>query len=296
MVKLYYSVLGFIFFISSKGQQISISSNVFDRDSKICIPFVSVQVSNTLRFRDTDEKGFFEIMGNSSDTLIISCIGYESTRLPLSQIRLNDSCFLIKKIITLHEIVSSKPSSKIFGILNEKQGRSCSGGSEAERTEIATLIEIPDSIKMYKVSKIFIKGRDFKESNPVRVHIYGVDNNGLPGNELLIKEIIIKNYEDNNKTISIDVKDQGIFLGQTSFFVGIQWITSQKVKLFTGPEIFETFKVKKLLTYRRALSLNGNKWYGWYKTSFISYPNNNPPPDDTPINVLASAEIEIYPQ
>jgi|GEM_PF-2879681 len=297
MCKFYYSVFSFIIFISSKGQQLSIKSRVFDSDTKICIPYVSVHISNTMKFRDTDEKGFFQIMGNSSDTLIISCIGYESSKLPVSKIGLNDSCFLIKKIITLNEIISSKPLSKVFGILNERQGRSCSGGSEAERTEIATLIEIPDSIKLYKISKIFIKGRNFKEANPVRLHIYGIGNNGLPGTELLIKEIIIKNNEDDNKTISIDVKDQGIFLEQSSFFVGIQWITSTKVKLFTGPEIFETFKVKKLLTYRRSLSLNNNQWYGWFKKSLISYPDGIiPTDDDPPINVLTSAEIEIFGQ
>jgi hypothetical protein len=90
------------------------------------------------------------------------------------------------------------------------------------------------------------------------------------------------------------VKDQNIMIENNSFFVGIQWLTSTKVKLFTGPEIYETFSHKKLLTYRRQLNIKNNKWFGEFKKDMVFFPGGIIPSNDTPINILASAEIEVF--
>ena len=302
MLKIYLSLFFLFLFSITKAQVKLIRKSVFDVETKSIVPYATIHLIKSNKYIDADAGGYFEIeISNPADSLIISSIGYKTLKIGLSEIDLIDSVFLDKQKVTLKELVLAKPTIKTFGILDEKKGTSSSGGSIVSRLEMTTLIEIPAEIEFYRLSKIFIKGWNFREENPVKLHIYDVDSNGLPGNELLTKQIIISNNESSNKTVSIDVRNQQIFLERTDFFVGIQWMTSTKVKSFTGPEIFETVITKKLLTYRRQVNVNKNKWFGLFKTnggkrSMVFYPGGTPLPGDIPMNMLASAEIEIFPQ
>lgn len=288
------AVSTFCFCVVAAAQPAILKKQVFDRDTKMPIPYATIQIANTLKYSDSDDKGIFEIEASNNDSLLITCIGYKSSKIPVVVSQKNDSLFLDKEVVQLRELIVSKPVINTFGIIDDNKNTSSTGGSQAGRHEMATLIEIPATIKMYRITKVLLKARNFKEENPVRLHIYSVDSLGLPGQELLTKEIVITNDQVDNKIVSIDVKDQQIVLENSSFFVGIQWLTSTKVKLFTGPEVFETFKEKKLLTYRRSLTVNKNKWFGWFdKRSVIFYPGGETPNDEKPINMLTSAEIEI---
>jgi len=291
---------GFVFSLVD-AQQRKIKGMVYDLETKFSIAYATIHMLNTKCYVDADSKGYFEIdCDHSTDILIISSVGYQTDTINLVKINLSDSFFLKRGEVILSEVVVGKFEAKVFGIVSEKMGTSSTGGSAVTRGEITTFIEIPNEIKIYRISKVFIKGRDFKAENPVRLHIYDVDSNGLPGNELLTKEVILSSKEVSNKTVIINVQDQNIFLEKPDFFVGIQWMTSIKVKMFTGPEIFETIKIKKTLTYRRNLSANNNKWYALFHSNkggnrnMLFYPGGTPSPEDRPINMMASAEIEIF--
>ena len=277
-------------FVSIKSQNIIIKSFIKDKESNHIVPFCTIQLLGTNSAMDANENGYFETSAKKSDTLIFSCIGYVD--LKLSTLDVPDTIYLKPTVITLHQIVVSKRVNQTYGIVKEKKDRSSAGSAPGIRREFATLIEIPANIGLFKIAKVFVSGKDFKEESPIRLYIYEVDTNGLPGKELLTKEILLKNRDTQKKIVTIDLKDQEIYLENTSFFVGVQWITSAKD--FTVPEIFETFKVKKLLTYRRSQTNNKNKWFGEFKKDFIFFPGGAIPENDTPINVLASAEIEVY--
>ena len=279
--------------IVSFSQDIRVSGSLYDKYTKEPISYATIRVINSSIYRDADLYGQFDISAKPEDSLEFTCIGYKTLRVGISSTSRLDSIFLEQKVISDPEIKISKPTTETYGFVNDKKDRSFTGGSEAGRLETATLIEIPPAVKFYRISKVMIRGKDFREENPVRLHIYSVDSNGLPGEELLHKSVIIRK-DDGEKIVTIDLKDQNIILEGGSFFVGLQWLTSEKVKIFTGPEIFETFRQKKMLTYRRSKKMYDNKWCAEYRNKLVFFPGGVLPTNEVPINMLASAEIDVF--
>ncbi|MEI9955757.1 MAG: carboxypeptidase-like regulatory domain-containing protein [Ferruginibacter sp.] len=296
LYKFHLCFIGIAFlFVTTNAQTVTYKASICDKETKAIIPYATVQIANTLKYIDCDAKGYFEIEGKDADTLIVSCIGFNTLKMLAAKINTTDSFFLVKQVVKLNEVVIAKRELKTYGIVNEKPGISYTAGADAGRTEFTTLIEIPNDVKLYKISKLFIKGRNFNSENPLRIHIYDVDSNGFPGKELLTKETIVdNNAEVENKILSIDVKDQNIFLEGQSFFVGIQCLATAKVKIGKAPEIYSTYKVPRLLTFRRSLKVNHYNWYALFKKDIIFFPNGVVPKDDAPDNIMASAEIEQY--
>lgn len=299
----------FLFFfltsLSSFDQGNLIKGFICSNKEKLSVPYASIQLTGTLTIVDCDENGYFEITSkDESDSLTITCIGYKDLTIPVNYFKKVDSVFLEENFVKMDEVHIKNPVLKTFGIVNEKMGSSRIGGTYAERSELTTLIEIPTSIESYYISKVFIRGKRFREENPVRLHLYAVNENGLPGDELLKKQVIIAKqaFDTKSNIITIDVKDQNILLENVSFFVGIEWITSTKVKFGTGPEIIQTNKVSKLLSYYRPIKGFNNSWYSDYSKygGLIIYENGKLPGIVTgpvkgnPLNMCASAEIEAF--
>jgi hypothetical protein len=279
--------------IVSFSQDILVSGSLYNKYTKEPISYATVRVINSGIYRDADLYGRFVITAMINDSLEITCIGYNPLRISINSVTQLDSVFLQQKVVTDPEIKISKPSVEIYGFVNDKKDRTFTGGSEGGRPEAATLIEIPPDVMYYRISKVMIRGKDFREENPVRLHIYSIDSNGLPGEELLKKSIVIRK-EEGEKVVTIDLKDQNITIEGGGFFIGVQWLTSEKVKMFTGPELYETFRQKKILTYRKINGMNGNKWYAWFRNSVVFFPGGVLPSNDVPINMLASAEIDVF--
>lgn len=293
-----------IFFLSFFGcfaQTNLIKGFIFSEKEHEVISFATVQIIGTSVILDADEKGYFEInAGRADDSLRITSIGYESSIVSVDYFKKADTVYLNAKYLQMDEVVIKNSDIRNFGILNEKMGSSSTGGSEAERSELTTLIEIPQEIEFYRISKIFIKGKRFSSENPIRLHIYTVDKNGLPGEELLKKPVIITDEQfGKDNIITIEVKDQNIILENVSFFVGVQWMSSLRVKLFTGPEIIQTFKVPEIFSYYRSKLTTKNYWYTRYKNSIQVFvdgrlPSIGVPGKGNPLNMCASADVETF--
>ncbi|MEO7314043.1 MAG: carboxypeptidase-like regulatory domain-containing protein [Ginsengibacter sp.] len=291
--------------LSSFTQGVFIKGVIYSKGGKLPVSYATIQLSGTKNIIDSDENGYFEIFANSEkDSLLITCIGFKSYTIPVRYFKDTDSVFLEENFLKMDEVHIKNPVLKTFGIVNEKMGSSRIGGTSAGRSELTTLIEIPTSIESYYISKVFIRGKRFREENPVRLHIYAVNENGLPGEELLKKQVIIAKqfFDTKNNIITIDVKDQNILLENVSFFVGIEWITSIKVKFGTGPEIIQTDKASKLLSYYRPFPGYNNSWYAHYSKNggLLIYENGElpgivtSPTKGNPLNMCASAEIIAF--
>lgn len=288
---------------SSFSQKVIMGGFIYSIESNLPISFATVQIIGTNHIVDADENGYFEI--NSEEkirNLLITSIGYKDTIIPFGYFKNRDTVFISPKYLNLEEVVIKNPVVKIFGIVNEKMGTSRVGGNAAARAELTTLIDIPEDVQYYRICKIFIKGKRFSEENPVRLHLYAFNQNGLPGEELLKQQVIItkQDFDTKNNVITIDVKEQNIFLENSSFFVGVQWITSVKIKNPSGPEIIQTYKIPKVLSYYRQANLNNNFWWTEYKGGGMQVfkdgilPAIGPPGKGNPTNMCASAEIEVY--
>lgn len=290
------------FHILGNCQKLSISGTVFSSKDKKCIPYVSIRVIGSNLLIDADENGRFKVDVNLADTVLFTCIGYDLFSIEASLYGNRDSIFLKEKIDTLENVVVKNTTFTEVGIINTKQTRSFSGESLSDSYETATLIEIPNTTNTYRISKILFKQKNYSPDMPLKLHIYSSDESGLPGEELLKKQIIISENDYKDGILQIDIKDQNIILEKNSFFVGLQWIKKSTAIMPKGRKndigVGETNALSRRLTFRRGRVLN-YKWYVNFETGvYVPGDDNNrgaAPPiplKGNPINVLASAIVE----
>lgn len=283
-------------------QKTTISGTIFNAKNKKFIPYVNVHIIGSNFLIDADENGRFKIDVNPIDTLLFTCIGYDTFSINAQKYGSMDSVFLNERVVTLENVIVTNAKAKEVGIANAKQTRSFAGESLSDSYEAATLIEIPNTINAFRVSKIIFKQKNYSPDMPLRLHLYSLGENGLPNTELLKRQVIITEADYKNGFLEIDIKDQNIVLEKRSFFVGLQWITKSSTSLPKGRKndvgIGETNVLETRLTYRRGRVLN-YKWYMTFDTG-VYIPSNEKSKDGTtpiplkgnPINLLASAIIE----
>lgn len=292
----------FCFLVQPALAQYELSGIIINQTTRQPVPYATIRSVQTGVVVDSDEKGVFRITAFKQDTLVIRCIGYKEKRILSDSRTGGDTIYMEENPVMLDEVFVGRSETRIFGILNKKFGSSRVGGSSAERSEIVTLIEIPDSARLFRINKVFIKARRFDRDNPIRLRIYSINADGLPGEELLKESVIISknNFDRKKQVILVDVQKQNILLRGESFFVGIQWITEKRVKWPTGPEIIQTTQVSKILSYYRDANQTCNEcWYANNFQSIIFYPEGKKPGiggpmKGNPLNACAAAEIEFY--
>jgi CarboxypepD_reg-like domain len=300
IIKILFILLLFTFCNNSIGQNKIISGIVFNKNDGNAIPYAIIHSTKSNIFYNTDENGKFKIDIPINDTIIFSCIGYEN--LTLVNFSLIDTIYLNEKINQLEDVIVSKSLPLEIGILENKKTRSFLGELLNDSYEAVNLIKVPEKIKQYKITKIKFKQKTYSPNMIFRLHIYTVDDNNLPGEELLKKQIIMSKEYFNNGILEFDLKDQNIILEKSSFFAGIQFISSDKVdltKMNNDIGIGETNRLKEILTYRRNRGLN-YKWHVEYEKGVL-FPGIKGKNEDiipiplkgAPINLLASAIIEI---
>ncbi len=163
---------------------------------------------------------------------------------------------------------------------------------------------MPENIKEYKIATVSFKQKNFSADMPLRLHIYSVGENGLPDKELLKQQIVISENEHKDGIISVNVKNQNIFIEKASFFIGLQWINAGKIDIPKVRKneigIGETSRIAKRLTYHRGKVFN-HQWYSFSEAGLL-IPSKEvgksalvlSPLKGNPINLLASALIEVY--
>lgn len=298
--KIIFILLLFTYCNNSSGQNKIISGIVFNKNDRNAIPYAIIHSTKSNIFYNTDENGKFKIEIPINDTIIFSCIGYEN--LTLSNFSLMDSIYLNENINQLEDVIVSKSLPLEIGILENKKTRSFIGESLNDSYEAVTLIKVPDKIKQYKISLIKFYQQYYSPGMILRLHIYALDENNLPSQELLKKQIIISEKDFKNSRLEIDVKDQNIIIDKPSFFAGIQFINNKNTLVGDYNNdigIGETNRLKETLTYRRNKALK-YKWYVEYEKGVLfpgikgKYEDFIPIPlKGNPINLLASAIIEI---
>ncbi len=300
--KILLSVLLTLIIYGCFAQKITVIGATYNSKDKKSIAYTNIYIKGENRYFDTDENGRFTVEASSKDTLSFSCIGYAARSVAISDfVKIKDSVLLDEITYTLQEVIVSNSQLKKFGIGEAKQTRSFAGAQMSDSYEVATQIEIPAGIKQFRIAKVFFRQKNFSGENHLRLHIYSADANGIPGEELLKKQIIVDEKDFKDGSLEIDVSEQNIVLANSVFFVGVQWITMRNSELPKGRKndigLGETNTIDSRLTYRRGPGMN-HAWYVEYESGVyipIDAKGNKAvvpiPLKGKPINILASAEI-----
>jgi hypothetical protein len=277
----------FPFFIFAQTVEI----HVKDAASSEPLAYAGIHLLHSHQAFYTDEKGYAKINHvNINDTIFITYVGYSEKILPLQQLKKSVEILLEQKSINLNEVVviNDIPILKPLLVGTLKKAKNIYFDL-TKNQEFALKINIPDDIKKYIVLKIIICGVTKSENdNPIRLHLYE-DNNGLPGNELLTRDILANNsLISHNKKLEIDISKMSLKLNNSILYVGVESIitspsTVVKNSLFNFKRgAYFTSHIPEALTYVRVMQ---NFQWHTFDLVFKNVSRN-------PLNLIAGVEIQ----
>ena len=216
-----------LFFTSSLAMLAQTKGVVVDENGKP-IPYVNIWVENENIAASSEENGMFVINVNDKNkNLIFSALGFEKKTVKVidaAVVKLNTNT------VQLNEVL----------ILNKKETKEV----EIGKTENAIYQAFENGPRidakffpynpMYKKTK-FIKAvsvyTDSKIDNAtIKIHLYEVDSEGLPGRELLEKDFIVSVKKGQRRTI-FNLSALNLTMNKKGIFVAIERLLIEKNKL-----------------------------------------------------------------
>jgi len=199
---------------------------ITNKETKEKIPFATIGLIKENTGTNADEEGRFSLPQNKkipNDSLIISCIGYETLTLPVENI---NSEFLHielrEKIKTLSAVVIK--SNTVSTTLNDfnKCGNSYITSSGFQ-TQLAQHFHAPEeNVSLTHVT--ICRSSHFYDADKTifRIRIYDMNNTTkAPGKDLCNEIIEVKT---RSKTIGVNLEKYNIQIPGKDFFIAIEWL------------------------------------------------------------------------
>lgn len=277
-IKLFFFVLVTGWSLPCIGQTSPISGTVMKSNSSEVLPFVTIAVKNTVRGTVTDGQGRFTIDTNSSDSLIISSIGFKKRIILASQI--TNIIFIEEETKILNEVVvSSAKHNRKVDLGNLKQKTVFAAGGSNQYTKLfVNKAEGEGMLESITFSFQPEAKKYGRYMTAIMIRVYQ-NNNGLPGNDLLLEKVIIP-IKENQKSLVVDLGMYNINFPAEGLFVGFDF-----VGFYDGSEIFTPYSKLKTpanlrVEFAKADSSDTfNKFFGtsWQKVSHTDRNGNKIP-------------------
>jgi hypothetical protein len=254
-------LIGFLLLtrVGSIAQLQKINIQIIDSITKSPLSYSAIINKSNKDYIDCDENGMGSMNVKLNDTLVISRIGYIDKLVKLTQIQNEIVISLIQTIDTLDNI-EIKPFNEKWstGTFASKTDRSINNGSESFPNQIVSQVTLPSGTKIFELTHFQIKQKRFIPDY-IKINVYEILPNGLPGRQLLNQPIIVGENCFSNGLITVDLKEKLPYILDSSFFVGIQWLTYKNGLCKNCPDIGiqETKRFAKPITYYSSKSYNG---------------------------------------
>lgn len=223
-------------------------TRVIDSKSGKPISYAHIKLKNGAKGVIADFNGYFSLDNNftKKDTIVVSCIGYQTKQLLVrnidseTKIKLEASQQNIKEVT----ITAKKTKFKIKTLGITKKPRNIDSyyyiGRAMNGEERAVWIPNEYSVQgKLDFINIYVTDLGFPDAH-FRVHVY--DCNPLeikPGNELTSSNIIASGGE-GNRWVNVDMREEKISIGENGCFIGIEWFDSPQSKYFNDTIYRET--------------------------------------------------------
>lgn len=231
-----------LFVVSSNSQNIR-SIQIINSKTKQGIPYATIKSKLVKKSISSDKNGIADIQILESDSILVSSIGYFDLVFASTKMKSNTVFELQEYYQTLEEVTVGKLMNIEIKQNNFKESFSLTPNPKNQWC-IATKFNIPNGISKIRLNsiKVFIRKTEHKKTNPLRLHIYKADNNGLLiEQELLHKDVVIPEMEINRKFIEFKIEDQNIIINKTIdsiFYIGIEFMN------FLGKETYDSPGIK----------------------------------------------------
>lgn len=258
---------------------------VVDAETNEPVPFALIYNKRLQSTVYTNEDGSFKITPyRSSDTLIFSCMSHNELTTTVEVIKNNNTVSLSKKQNILGEVVvSAQHEEKTIPYLPKKMH--ITFGSNMA-SEMAIKLNFPEEDhKRYKqITEARIRVKQASENNPVRIHIYDVREDGMPGKDLLQENIILSDENISWGQLKLDVSKYNVYTSQDAVFVSLEWLGGNEISntdILTSPRVRMTDAYPENLTYIRMIGK-----FDWRESL------GDPVDFNKPVNLLVSIKYK----
>lgn len=265
-----------LFLFLSTFLSAQIKGIVVDENNKP-IPYVSVWVENETIGTTSEENGQFEIhISDNNKNLIFSSLGFEKKIIKAADAKV---VVLKSTAYDLKEIVVS----------NRKQTKEIEIGQS--KTEILQAFDNGPKIdaKFFPYRAAYNKTRFIKQISiltdssidnaSIKIHLYSVDANGFPGDELLDKDFIVSLKKGVVKQ-KIDVSDFNLILPKTGIFVAYEKLLIANNRIEKKSTDANTKITKSQITYAPLVLYNFVERDFFYTFSGGKWNKQVPEPSD----------------
>ncbi len=231
------------------------------------IPYVSIFVENETKTTTSEENGTFSIQVSPDAKLIFSALGYEKKTVLASAA----SKVVLKSIVfDLDDVVIKKAKSpKTLEI-----GQVSNAILEAFDTGPKIDAKFFPYESKYKKTKWLKKIKLFTDSpiegSSIKLHIYSVNENGFPGEELLTQDLIVNlkkgvfRHQFNVYDLNIEMPENGIFIAFEKMRIERNKVEKKIINQQTGIVTTEIMYAPKVLCYEVKkpfmFTFSGGKW------------------------------------
>lgn len=213
----------------SNSKPVLLKGKVTEQTNQFPIPFMNIGVLGENIGTTTDMEGNFELSvpaKYAGYSLTFSAIGYEKFIAPISKLAEKNPIRieLTEQVTQLEEVViraTETLRSAELGNGKSSYGTRFSGGSGSSGAAMAILVEAPDTPFRLKTAKLKINDNNLQNFK-IRFRIKSVNEEGLPGEELLLESPVITS-SINKGWVEVDFSERPIWLFEQQFFLMCEW-------------------------------------------------------------------------
>jgi hypothetical protein len=251
-----------LFFPILTVAQTNYNGIISNKSTKQKIPFASVGLMKENIGTNANEDGSFQLVSNNvkkNDTLIISCIGFQTLKIPADNKSIETLTIELIEIETiLKEVIVTGKKYNNISTLNEFSNCGTNFfGTSGIATQLAQHFTAPSNNSILKEIKIcrFSIPLIAPDKTVFRIRVYEMDTiTKAPSNNLTDQIIEVKT---RGKYIQLNLEKYNIYIPNKDFFVAIEWLKipfneeRTKMKMSDGKTI-------ELLTYRPSIGWTDN--------------------------------------
>ena len=209
--------------------QISITGKVINKQTKESIAFATVGLVKENIGTNALEDGSFQLNSIKpiiNDTLIISCLGFVTVKLPVANLRKGKSIFELPEQQTILDAVTVKSrtswtSETLNDFSNCGNHFISSGGYQTQLAQHLQALEYNSILSEVKICRMssFLIG---PEKTIFRIRIYDIDTlTKSPASDLCDQIIEVKT---RSKTVIVNLEKYKIRIPNKDFFVAVEWL------------------------------------------------------------------------
>ncbi|THD32823.1 carboxypeptidase-like regulatory domain-containing protein [uncultured Flavobacterium sp.] len=210
------------------------------------IAYVSIWVENENIGTTSEENGEYQIGTNDKNkNLIFSALGYQKKTVKVSESQI---VLLSPSTFELDEVTINNKKEKKQLEIGKTKNTIAEAFDNGPRMDAKFFPYYTEYKKTRWIQKAIILTDSRIDDATIKLHLYDVDENGFPGNELLSKDYIVTIKKGVTKN-EIDLSDFNLEMPKTGIFVVFEKLLIKKNRVEKTIKNFNTNTTKIQTTY-----------------------------------------------